>query len=202
MYNLTVDEAHTFFVGDGQWLVHNAGVCPFDSVTQLALHRTLGNLDDSAIAAFRYRPPNAIKWEGLYRPKPVDFHLYYGFESSGRRWGQFSDGTFGWVYSDLDVAGVTFNNRRVEGRLFHDEFQIPFNNLYWQLRGGTGNFDLYKVIQHGPLAEADARVWAKLLDNRGMDGVLKMLRDDVYLFDANHYLGPVPYSVYLQYYYP
>lgn len=28
MYNLTVDEAHTFFVGDGQWLVHNAGVCP------------------------------------------------------------------------------------------------------------------------------------------------------------------------------
>ena len=25
MYNLTVDKAHTFFVGDGQWLVHN---CP------------------------------------------------------------------------------------------------------------------------------------------------------------------------------
>ena len=29
MYNLTVDTAHTFFVGEGQWLVHNA--CrPFD----------------------------------------------------------------------------------------------------------------------------------------------------------------------------
>jgi len=25
MYNLTVADAHTFFVGDGQWLVHNAG---------------------------------------------------------------------------------------------------------------------------------------------------------------------------------
>jgi len=24
MYNLTVDAAHTYFVGDGQWLVHNA----------------------------------------------------------------------------------------------------------------------------------------------------------------------------------
>ena len=24
MYNLTVAEAHTFFVGDGQWLVHNS----------------------------------------------------------------------------------------------------------------------------------------------------------------------------------
>lgn len=27
MYNLTVDQAHTFFVGRGQWLVHNAGPC-------------------------------------------------------------------------------------------------------------------------------------------------------------------------------
>lgn len=27
MYNLTVDTAHTFFVGDGQWLVHNANPC-------------------------------------------------------------------------------------------------------------------------------------------------------------------------------
>lgn len=29
MYNLSVDVAHTFFVGDGQWLVHNAGPCGF-----------------------------------------------------------------------------------------------------------------------------------------------------------------------------
>lgn len=27
MYNLTVAEAHTFFVGNGQWLVHNTGPC-------------------------------------------------------------------------------------------------------------------------------------------------------------------------------
>lgn len=27
MYNLTVAQAHTFFVGHGQWLVHNAGPC-------------------------------------------------------------------------------------------------------------------------------------------------------------------------------
>ena len=25
MYNLTVDIAHTFYVGDGDWLVHNCG---------------------------------------------------------------------------------------------------------------------------------------------------------------------------------
>ncbi len=27
MYNLTVETAHTFYVGDGEWLVHNAGCC-------------------------------------------------------------------------------------------------------------------------------------------------------------------------------
>jgi hypothetical protein len=27
MYNLTVDTAHTYFVGQGQWLVHNTGGC-------------------------------------------------------------------------------------------------------------------------------------------------------------------------------
>ncbi len=27
MYNLTVDEAHTFYVGEGQWLVHNSNIC-------------------------------------------------------------------------------------------------------------------------------------------------------------------------------
>ncbi len=29
MYNLTVDKAHTFYVGEGQWLVHNT--CGFQS---------------------------------------------------------------------------------------------------------------------------------------------------------------------------
>ncbi|HXF83847.1 MAG TPA: polymorphic toxin-type HINT domain-containing protein [Anaerolineales bacterium] len=32
MYNLTVDTAHTFFVGEGQWLVHNA--CPTIKVSK------------------------------------------------------------------------------------------------------------------------------------------------------------------------
>ena len=32
MYNLDVAIADTFYVGDGQWLVHNANVCPFWTV--------------------------------------------------------------------------------------------------------------------------------------------------------------------------
>jgi hypothetical protein len=36
MYNLTVDISHTFFIGDGQWLVHNTGPCGFASGTALS----------------------------------------------------------------------------------------------------------------------------------------------------------------------
>ena len=32
MYNLTVDIAHTFYVGDGDWLVHNCG--DVDEITE------------------------------------------------------------------------------------------------------------------------------------------------------------------------
>jgi hypothetical protein len=31
MYNLSVETAHTFYVGEGQWLVHNAGCVYFPS---------------------------------------------------------------------------------------------------------------------------------------------------------------------------
>ncbi len=45
MYNLTVDEAHTFFVGDGDWLVHNSGGCSgqpeFDGVDPLGPQASL-----------------------------------------------------------------------------------------------------------------------------------------------------------------
>lgn len=34
MYNLTVAAAHTFFVGEGQWLVHNE--CPFEIASKIA----------------------------------------------------------------------------------------------------------------------------------------------------------------------
>ncbi len=53
MYNLTVDQAHTFFVGEGQWLVHNA--CPkhgnfikqLEDMKDSSLRRTIRSLDDN-----------------------------------------------------------------------------------------------------------------------------------------------------------
>jgi hypothetical protein len=35
MYNLTVDEAHTFFVGDGAWLVHNCADILLEAIDDL-----------------------------------------------------------------------------------------------------------------------------------------------------------------------
>lgn len=45
MYNLTVDEAHTFFIGGGDWLVHNT-IC-FDNAKTLA--EPLGTVNANSI---------------------------------------------------------------------------------------------------------------------------------------------------------
>ena len=47
MYNLTVAEAHTFFVGEGEWLVHNTGKCPTGLKNSTEGLRNLFNLRDT-----------------------------------------------------------------------------------------------------------------------------------------------------------
>ncbi len=55
MYNLTVDEAHTFYVGDGQWLVHNACRDPrhtnfikqLEDMKDSSLKRTIRSLEEN-----------------------------------------------------------------------------------------------------------------------------------------------------------
>ncbi|NJL05722.1 MAG: hypothetical protein HC911_12630 [Chloroflexaceae bacterium] len=40
MYNITVDEAHTYYVGDGKWLVHNKSLCVYKSTTDEYIGKT------------------------------------------------------------------------------------------------------------------------------------------------------------------
>ena len=47
MYNLTVAEAHTFFVGDGQWLVHNECFSRELTLSDLGLEGTVQELSGS-----------------------------------------------------------------------------------------------------------------------------------------------------------
>ncbi len=81
MYDLTVEEAHTFAVGEGQWVVHNANGC---NVPRYAL----GNLGDSDVV----RTHN-LETLDLYNPgKATVFSSVYDLNSS--RWVGFpSEGT-------------------------------------------------------------------------------------------------------------
>lgn len=66
MYNLTVGTAHTFYMGEGQWLVHNA--CDF------------GNLDEIYQAAVQY--PNAkyaVLGHGIH-PSVAHKYSYQSYE--------------------------------------------------------------------------------------------------------------------------
>jgi hypothetical protein len=47
MYNLTVDQAHTFFVGEGRWLVHNCST---------KLNRALGGVAKDGLQAHHLIP--------------------------------------------------------------------------------------------------------------------------------------------------
>lgn len=86
MYNLTVDQAHTFFVGDGRWLVHNSGGECFFNQKSADLAEELGNAE--SLGATRYKidsreftrifDEDTIKWavtqdgELYVMPKYVD----------------------------------------------------------------------------------------------------------------------------------
>jgi hypothetical protein len=48
MYNLTVDEAHTFFVGDGQWLVHNCSREQAEAIADHAFNKHFAQQRDLA----------------------------------------------------------------------------------------------------------------------------------------------------------
>lgn len=63
MYNLTVDEAHTFFVGDGQWLVHNVQ-CDLEFLTNIADDP----LEQNQAVLERYQEGKA-GFSGVYDPK-------------------------------------------------------------------------------------------------------------------------------------
>ena len=72
MYNLTVATAHTYFVGDGQWLVHN--LCKFtpvkgfkDRVESVKATITLGDLDTGTVTN-----PSSRNWVQNIMGNPTD----------------------------------------------------------------------------------------------------------------------------------
>jgi len=62
MYNLTVADAHTFFVGEGAWLVHNSTICRLNANIILfsqAKYSTPGRI---AVTNRRYQVADNVQW--------------------------------------------------------------------------------------------------------------------------------------------
>jgi len=170
--------------------------------TQRTLVETLRMIDDDAVVAVRSRPWLAQFWEGILSPKPGNTNLirkfsFLGIDLGHRRITQILTGVEKLVYSDLDLAGLSIAGKGVDPKLI-GKFAGIFNDLY---TNGKTNRELYELIQHGALADADAGVWAHLLDDRGWKGVSKMLNETVYLFGTNGYQREMKFYDYLRTYY-
>ena len=62
MYNLTVEEAHSFFVGDGDWLVHNANCLP-DADETYDIAFGVGDAPNGGLSGFADSFDNTYHWE-------------------------------------------------------------------------------------------------------------------------------------------
>lgn len=114
MYNLTVAVAHTFFVGDDGWLVHNVGKCRLPQIS---------NISNPAARRYAERISNAIEdhltpldLEGAWRdlhgnpvPKPGvpgEFYDHYGEVNSAVRSLRNSIDEFKELLTDPRVSDV------------------------------------------------------------------------------------------------
>ena len=93
MYNLTVAEAHTYFVGAGGWLVHNA--CSYQAVYERLNNMTpdefsdfyqklSDNLDDLELRDVRAWENYRSRWENFFDRKPFrdehgTYNIHHGF---------------------------------------------------------------------------------------------------------------------------
>ena len=67
MYNLTVDTAHTYFVGDGQWLVHNDCAGSIDQALA-RLRLTTNNIKEHLTDEDLEAAMNDLKGQYLVKP--------------------------------------------------------------------------------------------------------------------------------------
>jgi len=111
VYNLTVDEAHTYFVGDGAWLVHNAchthGNNNIDYRRRKSTNDILSEAPDGTVRVGRWMPQT--EYDDIVRTGRVQ---------------EKREGT----YASLDGPD-TFSPQRPTH--IYVEFDIPANSPWW-----------------------------------------------------------------------
>lgn len=112
MYNLTVAVAHTFFVGDGQWLVHNAchQLGPHDSLSPDS-HHIIQDAAARELPGYSYGKAPAMQLKGPSSQVGTE-HFYATQAQSGFQGG----GTYGAerraAYYALRKAGIDINEAK------------------------------------------------------------------------------------------
>jgi RHS repeat-associated protein len=134
MYNLTVDEAHTFFIGEGDWLVHNTNGCYTRQELEGGGYALYGALDEhgraTGVNAFLTRLPANTPPHGTtgwktntkeYSPLVYDKSHLLGNRFGGlgfyqvRPWKGFRNRNLVMLYSEVNHPMMT----RIESILRH-----------------------------------------------------------------------------------
>ena len=156
MYNLTVDQAHTYFVGDQQWLVHNA--CPTRAQIQLALDETIQPYLSRirAVAGGDVR----IGYRGS---------LARGFKGPHKGFALFDPTNFdvdAFIVSDALVKRIPFRNGHwgsdlQELNAIQQEIDIALraNSVFAGLRRESFSFRVWTSLQETKVFEADAAIY-------------------------------------------
>lgn len=110
MYNLTVAGAHTFFVGEQQWLVHNAGCNPLDLpvLTKQQAIREIAS-GSSTNVLVRHRDEAREIFEEIFAGQGYRNSTGYTGNQVRQNPDLFPDGkagTFHWDYEDTQHGGV------------------------------------------------------------------------------------------------
>jgi hypothetical protein len=105
MYNITVDEAHTYFVGNEQWLVHN--VCGFSNITRVDARRIIrGGVDDHSNA----QANKALKHLGRGKVDRVAFNVLENGNAELKMMKKFDDGGYSEITNILNPDGTTLSS--------------------------------------------------------------------------------------------
>jgi hypothetical protein len=126
MYNLTVDVAHTFFVGDEQWLVHNTN-CGNGKTVYLGVKDIQYKIWD--------KQGYTDHWDGINRASDSEFPLY--LDEAIRR---ASYVEFDLYRMDMSPIYQAFKDRRTVNKPSHISSHTGSGGV------GYAKFELYKIL--------------------------------------------------------
>jgi hypothetical protein len=144
MYNLTVDQVHTFFVGEGQWLVHNSSCGEFAKTLEDG-SGILASVDKDGVFWTVLEVNPASKGQGVGKGLYNEAFSSIGQDAKaiGAQW-SYGDNlaTFNKLtasgMSPAEAAKLTFTGKQATG--------LGFSNPAVQAIGTPGNYTKVVVI--------------------------------------------------------